>query len=361
MLKENKRNLLHIELLRIMAAYFVIFNHTKGKGFFLFSIYERGSLQYWVYMVFSIFCKISVPLFFMIAGALLLRKDMGLKEIWSKKITRMFAALVIFSLVTYIGRGIRSGEAVFSVSDYIEKLYTNQISVVFWYLYAYIAFLIALPFLRAIVKTITEAHYIYLILLFVLFTAVIPCLEYRFGQGSVRMYGELSPAWLFTNIVFWPLMGYFLENVFDMKKCSVRTIGFWALSGIAGIGLSCYMTWYMHGVTGICDESSSQTFHSTFIILPCIALYMAAKFFTKSHVFSNIAGTIITSAGACTFGIYLLHVVVKEYLSGLWRVFRHDWQMNKMLAALLFCAVVFVICYGMTWVLRKVPGVKKVV
>ena len=52
---------------------------------------------------------------------------------------------------------------------------------------------------------------------------------------------------------------------------------------------------------------------------------------------------IITSAGACTFGIYLLHVVVKEYLSGLWRVFCHDWQMNKMLAALLFCAVVFVI------------------
>lgn len=87
--------------------------------------------------------------------------------------------------------------------------------------------------------------------------------------------------------------------------------------------MSCYMTWYMHGVIGICDENSSQTFHSTFII-------------------------------------YLLHVVVKEYLSGLWRVFRHDWQMNKMLAALLFSAVVFVICYGMTWVLRKVPGVKKV-
>ena len=32
MLKENKRNLLHIELLRIIAAYFVIFNHTKDNG-----------------------------------------------------------------------------------------------------------------------------------------------------------------------------------------------------------------------------------------------------------------------------------------------------------------------------------------
>lgn len=72
MIQDNKRNLLHIELIRIIAAYFVIFNHTNKKGFFLFSVYERGSLQYWVYMIFSVFCKISVPLFFMIVGALLL-------------------------------------------------------------------------------------------------------------------------------------------------------------------------------------------------------------------------------------------------------------------------------------------------
>lgn len=63
--------------------------------------------------------------------------------------------------------------------------------------------------------------------------------------------------------------------------------------------------------------------------------------------------------GTCTFGIYLLHVVIKEYLSGLWSVFRHDWQMNKMLAALLFCAIVFIICYGITLVLKKIPGVRK--
>ena len=361
LLQNNKRNLLHIELLRIIAAYFVIFNHTSKKGFFLFSVYERGSLPYWVYMFFSVFCKISVPLFFMIAGALLLKKDMNLKEIWSKKISRILAALVIFTAVTYIGLGIWNGEETLSVVDYVQKLYTNQVTVVFWYLYAYMAFLIALPFLRAIVKTIKSVDYKYLFILFVLFTAVIPCIEYRFGQGNIRLYAELSPSWLFSNIVFWPLLGYYLENVWDIKKCSGRMLGVWTLLGMAGIGLSCYMTYYMHGVTGICDEDNSQIFHSTFIVLPCIAIYVAVKFFAERHVFSGVARKCITSLGSCTFGIYLLHVVVKKYLSGLWRVFRHDWQMNKMLAALLFCAVVFVICYGMTWVLKKVPGIKKVV
>lgn len=218
LLQNNKRNLLHIELLRIIAAYFVIFNHTSKKGFFLFSVYERGSLPYWVYMFFSVFCKISVPLFFMIAGALLLKKDMDLKEIWSKKILRILAALVIFTAVTYIGLGIWNGEETLSVVDYVQKLYTNQVTVVFWYLYAYMAFLIALPFLRAIVKTIQSVDYKYLFTLFVLFTAVIPCIEYRFGQGNIRLYGELSPSWLFSNIVFWPLLGYYLENVWDIKN-----------------------------------------------------------------------------------------------------------------------------------------------
>lgn len=311
-------------------------------------------------MILSIFCKISVPLFFMIAGALLLKKDIELKEIWSKKITRMLAALVIFTAVAYIGLGILNGEESLFVADYIEKLYMNQISVIFWYLYAYIAFLIALPFLRAIVKIIRDVDYKYLIIIFVLFTAVIPCIEYRFWQGSISLYSGLSPSWLFTNIVFWPLVGYYLENVFDIKRCSAKMLGFWAVLSMVGIGLSCYMTYYLHGVTGICDEDSSQRFHSTFIVFPCIAIYIAVKFFVEHRVLSNVARKIITSIGSCTFGIYLLHVVVKKYLSGLWRVFRHDWQMNKMLAALLFCAIVFVICYGMTWVLKKVPGIKKV-
>lgn len=79
---------------------------------------------------------------------------------------RMLAALVIFTAVAYVGLGILNGEEILSVADYIEKLYTNQISVIFWYLYAYIAFLIALPFLRAIVKIIRDVDYKYLIIIF---------------------------------------------------------------------------------------------------------------------------------------------------------------------------------------------------
>lgn len=70
---------LDIELMRIVATFFVIFNHTGDKGFFLFSLYDAHSIQYWIYLFISVFCKFSVPLFFMIAGSLLLNRG-GVKK-----------------------------------------------------------------------------------------------------------------------------------------------------------------------------------------------------------------------------------------------------------------------------------------
>lgn len=115
---KRERNLLHIECMRILAAFFVIFNHTEGNGYFLFAGCPRGSLSYWLYMSISVFCKISVPLFFMIAGALLLRKEVSLPKIWREKIVRMVLALCIFSLVSYIGMGILVPDSKLSVADF---------------------------------------------------------------------------------------------------------------------------------------------------------------------------------------------------------------------------------------------------
>lgn len=44
MIQDNKRTLLHIELIRIIAAYFVVFNHTgKRRVLLIFYLRERKS------------------------------------------------------------------------------------------------------------------------------------------------------------------------------------------------------------------------------------------------------------------------------------------------------------------------------
>ena len=66
--------------MRIIAAFFVIFNHTSSVGHFLFSRYSDHSIQYWPYMLIAAFCHFSVPLFFMISGALLLGRDDEMRQ-----------------------------------------------------------------------------------------------------------------------------------------------------------------------------------------------------------------------------------------------------------------------------------------
>lgn len=60
---QKNKKYTYIEIMRIIAIFFVIFNHTGNKGFFLFSQHQAGGMQFWIYLLVSVFCKFSVPLF----------------------------------------------------------------------------------------------------------------------------------------------------------------------------------------------------------------------------------------------------------------------------------------------------------
>ena len=360
---EEKKKLIHIEFLRIIAAFFVIFNHTGSKGYFLFSTHPAGTFPYFLYMAFSVFIKISVPLFLMISGALLLKKDITYEKIFKNKILKMLIVLVIFSAVFYIRLHIKKYSTVFNIKDFLIRLYKGDIIIPYWYLYAYISFLLAFPFLRSMVKELPEGTYKYLILLSVIFTSVLPCLEYRFSLGTVTLnqYGKIS--WIFTNIVIFPLIGYYLENVLDIEKVSKKQL--LILNGISVLGIivSCYMTYFKHKITGECNEVVSQDFMDTFVLLIAIPVYLNAKIFFQKHSIKNWLEKIILSIGSCSFGIYLIHMAIIEstFISNIWNACTVVNHFNCMIVILLLCLLSFLISYIIVFILKKIPGVKKLI
>ena len=52
-----------------------------------------------------------------------------------------------------------------SLKDFLVKLYTDEVCFAYWYLYAYIAMLMSAYFFRAMVRTMTEIHYRYMMIL----------------------------------------------------------------------------------------------------------------------------------------------------------------------------------------------------
>lgn len=349
-----------IDLLRIIACFFVIFNHTGNSGFFLFSLYPTNTIQYWVYLFASVFCKFSVPLFFSISGALLLPKVESIKDVWVKRVLKMCIVLLVFSFVCYL-ISISKDLSKFSLYFFFATLYQSNHNSSYWFLYAFIPYLISLPLLRPLAQNMKNEHFLYMIVIGITFMAILPIVEYLLWQGEHTLNTNFRFGWITSSAVIYPCLGYYLENRMDDNKARKYLPILWGIN-IATIFVSCYMTYFKAKITGICNEGASQAFHSSFVLINVITLYISFKcLFNKP--FSSKVSSLIASVGEATFGMYLIHKNVMVLVTRLHilEFLRETVHMNYLLSSLLYCLVVFVIAYGITLLMKKIPLLKKLI
>ena len=92
----TKGKKIYIEVLRCIAIFFVIFNHTEEYGFDLYKE-TAETLPYIIYLTISILCKAAVPIFFMISGAMLLGKEESIKTLYKKRVLRFLMVIIVVS------------------------------------------------------------------------------------------------------------------------------------------------------------------------------------------------------------------------------------------------------------------------
>ena len=356
----NKK--VYFEVMRIIAAYFVIFNHTGDRGFFMFSQRPVGHANFWSYLFISIFCTFSVSLFFMISGALLLPKEEPVCVVWKKRLFPIVVTLFVFSLFYYTCNTYYNGES-FEIRDFMRRLYSLHLSPHLWYLYAYIAFIMSLPFLRKLAHNVGGTHrFYYLIGLAFGFQSIVPCVDYLLFHGEISISGNLVPSWLLSDVVLYPLLGYFLEYYVDIHKAK-KYIPFLIVADILTIIISGYMT-YIRGLDMgvVFEEGKSQVFHKSFVMVNAITVFVSIKALCMSVSFPKTIVKFILTLGKCSFGIYLFHVFVKDRL-GLWTIydFMISLGMNAMLSSFVVCLIIMTVSYIITLIMSKVPVLRKLV
>lgn len=300
---------LDLELMRILACFFVIFNHTGNNGFFLFSSYDNHSLQFWVYLFISVFCKFSVPLFFAITGALMLNREReSLKKLWSHRVAKMIMILFVWSLLYYL-LGIYKGEHSFTLTQFLKQWYSSDWNFSFWYLYAYIPLIMTLPILQCIAKSVDDKTYVYMFGLIMVFGSIIPIVQFWAFKGELHLNGNFNINWMSTQIFLYPLLGYFLQHRIRKTFWTGRCIcGLWIIN-LATIIVSCYMTYYRAVIMGELNEGVSQSFHNTFVIINTISVfalckYLALKISHRCEGAVNMIKSIGGGHSAFTFYIY---------------------------------------------------------
>ncbi|MBR2178970.1 MAG: acyltransferase [Selenomonadaceae bacterium] len=346
---------LHLEIIRIIAIFFVIFNHTGQEGYFLFYNYEPDTFSYWIYMFLSVFCKFSVPIFFAVSGALLLKKEEDIKIIFSHRVFRMISITVLFSFLYYILCLFLNNEN-FNLLDFLKKfiLYNGYYwNSTLWFLYVFTIYLILLPFLREIVKNLTKKLYYYAVVIHLIFMSFFPIIYYSLSN-------EVSDFSLLEKIAFlsiFPIIGFYLEYKLPMQILNFKRILYlWTLN-IITIFITCCLTHFKSQSIGVHIED----FHNSFVIINCIVIYITIKYICCRINFSKLVSNILISVGRCTLGIYLLHISIMVLVSNMRYFELFHRHLNHILTILIYCFLVFLIGLLMTLILKKIPIVKHLI
>ena len=356
------RKYLDIELMRILAAFFVIFNHTGTTAFFLFPFYDVHTVSYWGCLFLSVFCKFAVPLFFMISGALLLDKEEEPIGTWGRRVIHIFLILLIWSFFYYMNE-VAAGKETFVIKHFLSRFYAKSWNFSYWFLYAYLAFLVSLPLLRRFAHTLTNRDYRYLFFLYAVFIMVIPSVQYFLFQGKHVLNGNVSIGWLAANIVIFPLAGYVLRYRMKSYWNGKRILRLWILN-VVTILISAYLTYYKAQITGVCNEGSSQAFHNTFVLINAACIFLTCQYWQETSCFLQKMAKPVKSIGGCTLGIYLMHIFIMrrpEVRVLSWKLFHEMISAPPILYGFLYCVLVFFIGYIATWILKKIPWFRRLV
>lgn len=342
----------YLDILRILASFLVCYNHSFGFHLFLDQEAD-GSLISWVNVVLPILAGANIPLFLMLSGALLLGKEESYKDLFSKRIWRFVVLLFCASAVTYVV--LNWGEL--SLTEFVYAFFSGNINGSYWYLFAYLSLLLMLPFLRKIARHLSGADILFVILLRLIFETGLGILNFCLGLQGIRqitLSSNLDFPLSTLIFLFYPLVGYYLANQLPMDKLKPKHIATCFAILAAGTAISAAMTYVEGSRTGF-----TQNYLGTFNYTSAFALFIIVRYFVEKITIPDKLCAVLASLSSFTLGIYLLEPLIAHFLYlPFFNLF--PWEPVAMTAASVLWALICMTLGGtLTWLLRKIPGVKK--
>lgn len=322
-----------LDLLRIMAIYFVILTHCATKGQFVFS--DGFSSNRLIVQLCNV-GGLADGLFFMLSGYFLIQCHADMRHI-ARKTERIFAKSFVYSTVLlFVFQWPNIGlhqiyEAVFSAID--GK---------YWFITIYIVIYLFHPYINACLNNLSEHQYKQMMMLqFILWIVVPGIFQFDIGVGtSMIPYG----------LMMYSIGAYFRIHplIFHHRKL---LIGMFITIVILGICL------YYLSDKEIISSKISQTLENQLGSVQSITMYVLSILFFAFFLTTNIKpARILPEISKTSLGVYLLHN--NEFLKNfIWiDLFNNPDRINEpCLLPLMLAetAVVYISCSFVDWIFDK--------
>lgn len=347
-----RRKRLHLEFLRVIAVFMVLFQHSKQYGSLLF-LTTNNPFEYTVSLLLEFASQIAVPVFFMISGALLLGKEEDFRTLFRKRILRMAVVLVGVSAGYYVVIALTvpgKSLGLHSIFDFLQTLVHEPVTAPLWFLYAYLAVLLILPLLRKLVTVLSARDYMYLFLLQLLFVPMLCVLQTLVLHTTATAYFRIPLA--MEQNVFFLLMGYFLEEKLPKDRFNRKNALCLSAAGFAMILAGALVAHVVLLRDGYTVDNVSPLLER-FTCLPAVSLFFCAKMLP----FPQKTEKTLCFLGSNVFGVYLLEKGLRELLSPIAE--RLVPVLTTLPACFVWLLAVFALGQLITAVLRCIPPIRR--
>lgn len=170
---------------------------------------------------------------------------------------------------------------------------------------------------------------------------------------------SFSVPFAFEKAFFYSLLGYYLENYIDMNKIKIKHLCGLIVAGAIGILLSNWCTYN----DAILNGQYSQDYVQLFDYLTTIVAFILIKYLFvigKPKLNEGIIARIICLIGSLTLGIYMLEPCVRLLFYIKYENFAEP-KLPTLIVSIGWI-IISMTCGGLTtYILKKIPGIKRIV
>ena len=154
-----KKRVEHIDLIRVFACLSVIAIHINAitRDNFI----TNNKTYYALFTLLDSFTRAGVPLFLMLTGYFVLKKEEDYKTFIKKKMPKLIIPFILFSFVYYLYL-VYDTNISFNILNFIKRLFNNEIYYHLWYMYTIILIYLFIPYEKVLVDNLKQKDLLFI-------------------------------------------------------------------------------------------------------------------------------------------------------------------------------------------------------